>query len=193
MSASIYRETPMEVNQVIRLNRAMGKRGRTPRIPIENRPAWARRLINAREAAGKTQGELAAGTGIPQTTIGGYETGGAEPDIAVIKVLADYLGADPGWIAFGDPNQDDAPLGAVIERYKKDEAFVSTFLKTAAMLGEEGLNTDMHYTVRLTLRLLEQVKSGSQVTSLRERIDAAVLAERLQIRADFLAMQKRRV
>lgn len=184
----------MEVNQVIRLHRAMGKRGRTPRIPIEDRPGWARRLINAREAAGKTQGELAAGTGIPQTTIGGYETGGAEPDIAVIKALADYLGADPGWIAFGDPDQDDAPMvGAVIERYKKDEAFVSTFLKTAAMLGDEGFNADMHYTVRLTLRLLEQVKRGSQVTSLRERIDAAVLAERLQIRADFLAMQKRRV
>jgi transcriptional regulator with XRE-family HTH domain len=193
MSVSLYRDYPLDVNPVIRLRRKMGKRGRTPRTPIENRPAWARRLINAREAAGKTQGELAAETGIPQTTIGGYEAGGAEPDLAVIKALAESLGADPGWIAFGDPDKDDAPLGAIIERYRKDEAFVMTFLRTAAMLGNEGLNTDLHFTVRTTLRLLQQVNSDSDVLNLRERIDAAVTAERLQIRAYVAAMHRDRV
>jgi transcriptional regulator with XRE-family HTH domain len=175
-----------------RLGSMQKKKGRPSKTPDKPRPDWALRLINAREAAGKTQSQLGAETDIPQTTIGGYEAGGAEPDLAVIQKLAHALGADPGWIAFGSPNKDDAPLGAIIDRYKEDEAFKMTFLKTAAMLGDEGLNTDLHFTVRLTLRLLEQIKSGADVLSQRERIDAAVTAERLALRAEVAALQKNR-
>jgi transcriptional regulator with XRE-family HTH domain len=193
MSLSFYNPSELDVNPDIRLQAFMGKRGRAPRTPLEKRPEWARRLVQAREAAGMTQAELSEASKIPQQSIGGYEAGRTEPDIAKVKILADKLGVDPGWIAFGDPDKSDAPLGANIERYQKDEAFIPTFFRTAAMLRDEGFDDDLHFAVRLAVKFLEQAKRGSDVLSLRERIDAAVTAERLQLRDARAILKKDRI
>jgi len=67
-------------------------------IPLENRPAYAVRMVELRLKEGKTQTETAARLGIAQQTYAGYESGRNEPDIKtflrladIYKVSTDYL------------------------------------------------------------------------------------------------------
>ncbi len=150
------------------------------------RPAWATRIAEARNALGLSQAKLGEAISGSQQTIAGYETGDSEPNFATLERLATALGVSPEWLAFGasgEPAQDDSLIGPLIERYKKDETFVATFLRTAAMLGEEGLNTDLHFTVRLAFRLREEIKALPEDISLRERIDRVLAREREVIRS----------
>jgi transcriptional regulator with XRE-family HTH domain len=132
---------------------------------------------------------------IPQQTIGSYETGEAQPDFAQVERLARALGVTPEWIAFGptEPAEGDTLIGPVIERYKDDEAFVMALLRTASMHGEEGLNADLHFTARVALRLAEEAKGGPDHLSLRERVDRAVAAERLKLRAALATAKRERL
>jgi len=67
-------------------------------IPLENRPAYAVRMVELRLKEGLTQTEIAKLLGIAQQTYAGYETGRNEPDIKtfiqladIYKVSTDYL------------------------------------------------------------------------------------------------------
>lgn len=62
------------------------------------------RLRTARERRFMTQEDLSAQTGITEATISRIENdrGERRPRLATIKRLADALGADAGWILFGE-------------------------------------------------------------------------------------------
>lgn len=172
----------------------MTRQGKIPKVPLEMRPAWVQRLVAARNAAGLTQDKFAGDVGIPQTTYGGWESGAAEPKFAELELVAKHLGVAPESIAFGggEPGQDGAFTGALIERYKKEDGFVPTFFHTAAMLDEEGFNTDLHFAVNVAIRLFKKIQSGPDDVSLRDRIGAAVIEERAQIRAEIERVRKNR-
>lgn len=56
---------------------------------------FGKRLRRFRLYTGKTQKELAEATGIPQTTISGWETGPSEPQVTELHLLAKALGITP--------------------------------------------------------------------------------------------------
>lgn len=56
---------------------------------------FGKRLRRLRLHSGKTQKELAAATGIAQTTISGWETGPSEPQVTELHLLAKALGINP--------------------------------------------------------------------------------------------------
>lgn len=73
---------------------------------------FAKRVLQARLNAGArrgktlTQTEVAEKLKVTQATVGRWESGDAEPDLATIKRLAKVLGVDPGDLAFGPPAED---------------------------------------------------------------------------------------
>ena len=60
--------------------------------------SFAEKLKKARNNTGFTQREVAAETGIAQSTIASYEIGRTEPDIESLGILVDFYGADANWI-----------------------------------------------------------------------------------------------
>lgn len=83
---------------------------------VEQDPSqgFAKRLKQARLDAGArrgsiiTQTEIAEAMKVSQVTVGRWESGESEPDLATIKKLAKVLGADPRDLAFG-PAVNDEP------------------------------------------------------------------------------------
>ena len=60
------------------------------------------RLRLAREERSVTQMELAGRTGVAHSTVVRIERGQARPRIETVGKLAEALGVDPKWLAFGD-------------------------------------------------------------------------------------------
>ena len=60
-----------------------------------------RRVREARKARQVTQLELAARTGVAHSTVVRIERGQARPQIATVAKIAEALGVDPKWLAFG--------------------------------------------------------------------------------------------
>ena len=63
--------------------------------------AIGERLRRARKARKVTQVELAARTGVAHSTVVRIERGQARPQIATVAKIAEVLGVDPRWLAFG--------------------------------------------------------------------------------------------
>lgn len=74
---------------------------------------FAKRLLQARLDAGArrgkmlTQTEIADKLGVSQVTVGRWESGETEPDLATIAKLAKLFHQDPGDLAFGPPAEDE--------------------------------------------------------------------------------------
>lgn len=66
--------------------------------------AIAKRLREARQAAGMSQHDVGAGLNPPQRRheISRYERNGATPNVLTIEQLAAVLNVSPCWLAFGD-------------------------------------------------------------------------------------------
>jgi transcriptional regulator with XRE-family HTH domain len=77
------------------------------RKQLANRIKQARLDASARSGRQITQTEIAEKLGVTQATIGRWESGAVEPDLAMIRLLAEYLGTDPRDVAFGPVVQDD--------------------------------------------------------------------------------------
>jgi transcriptional regulator with XRE-family HTH domain len=173
-------------------------KGRGPRVPIDLRTPFARRLKAARVARGWSQAQLAdelnkAGLRIPQQTIGSYEASKAEPDLAKLSQIARVLGIAARDLAFGgDPEDESELLGPMFERYREDEGFVFALWRTAAMHSEEGLRADLTFSARVARRLLEEAKRGTESIGIRERIEKALATERQQLRAAIDGLKRER-
>lgn len=64
------------------------------------------RLRRARKNRKVTQVELAQRTGVAHSTVVRIERGQAKPRIETVWALAEALGVDPKWLAFGDDRED---------------------------------------------------------------------------------------
>ena len=75
---------------------------------------FAKRLLQARLDAGARRGKILTQTavadamGVSQVSVGRWESGETEPDLATIAKLAKVLGVDPRDLAFG-PAVNDEP------------------------------------------------------------------------------------
>jgi transcriptional regulator with XRE-family HTH domain len=59
-----------------------------------------------------TQTDVAAMTGLNTSTIAHIEIGRATPRPRTIRKLAEALGVDPAWLAYGEPEPDQVgPMG----------------------------------------------------------------------------------
>jgi len=56
------------------------------------------KIKKARNLTGFTQREVAAETGIRQSTLAQYETGKLQPDIEKLGILADFYGVSTDWL-----------------------------------------------------------------------------------------------
>jgi transcriptional regulator with XRE-family HTH domain len=72
---------------------------------------WRARLTKARKDARLSQAALAKLVHLSQSTIGAYETGPNQVDLATLTKIADALGVTPEWIGFDHecPKQLGAP------------------------------------------------------------------------------------
>lgn len=174
----------------------MAGQGRKPKIPIEARPPWAQRLIAARAATGRGQELTAEEMKIPQSKLGDWETGKTEPNVADFNALGRYYKLPPEFLAFGvigQPGEHDELIGPLIDRYSKDEAFVLAFSRTAAMLTDEGVNSDLHATLQIATRIYKDAKALTDQAGIRERIESAVARERQEFRDAITAALKKRI
>ena len=60
------------------------------------------RLRQARKARRVSQLELAGRTGVAHSTVVRIERGQSNPTIETVEKVAEALGVDPKWLAFGD-------------------------------------------------------------------------------------------
>lgn len=165
--------------------------GRKPKIPLAARPAWARRMVEAREAKGLKQDQLAARLGIPQTTLGGYETGKPEPELAVFDRIADALGVKAVWLVYGvDPHNGDAEVASLPGGEKEDRRLVHAVAGVAQMLDEEGIGADLRFLATLARKLALAAKDVEDQTEAREAIRAAIERERKEIRRRLNDLRK---
>src|ERR1700743_243760 len=185
MSVKIYRENQVAVNRENRLYQSMTRRGRPPKFPKEARPDWARRLADLREERGLNQQELAERLGgIAQQTVGGYETGASEPNLAMFQRLAAFYNVNVTWLVFGfgNPRDEEAPGADAPERRKHDQLFTFAFVRVANLLEEEGIKADLPYLGRLATKMLRSTKGIESDGDAQEAIRRAIDVERAPIR-----------
>lgn len=85
-----------------------------------NDSSFAQRLFQARLAYSAekgrqvTQAELAELAGVSTAAWSTWEAGRSQPPLDTLEKVAQVLGIDPGWLAFGLPLEQgvDVPLGA---------------------------------------------------------------------------------
>ncbi len=56
------------------------------------------KLKRAREKTGFTQQQISEDTGIPRSTLAGYEIGRSQPDLETLAILADYYQVSIDWL-----------------------------------------------------------------------------------------------
>jgi transcriptional regulator with XRE-family HTH domain len=174
--------------------RPMGK-GRPALTSPSERAVWARRIGEARARAKISQERLAELLGKSQSTVGGYETGKSEPDLATIERLASIFSVSPAWLAFGigDPDESDPLAFSVLERYKHDKLFAFAFSNAARLFAEEGFQADLAYLGSYTLKLLRLATGSQGDEAAQEHIRRSLDADRAEIRAEYDEMRKKRL
>jgi transcriptional regulator with XRE-family HTH domain len=170
-------------------------RGRPPKQPTANKPAWAVRLKEARQRAGFSQQTLADRIVVSQSTIGGWEMGVSEPNLTTIERLAHACGVSPAWLVFGvgEPTEHNALAFAVLDRHKHDKLFTFAFHEAARLFAEEGLHADLPYLASYVLKLLRETEGTDGQRGAQQRILAALEAERTHIREELDAVLKNRL
>ena len=165
--------------------------------PRSERPDWALRIVEAREAKGWDQGKLGSEVGRSQTAISDYERGRSEPDIATFHRLAENLGVNVAWLILGqgarEPQEGDAAAQAIAERQKENRHFGRALIGTARMFIEEGFDPDALVLVRIAGRIARSAEGASDQLQAREQIDRAIEAERLEWREGLEALTKNRM
>jgi transcriptional regulator with XRE-family HTH domain len=162
----------------------MRKRGRPARIPESERPAWARRIAEARRRRGLSQAQLAASVNASQSAIGEYETGESEPSLETFARIAAALRTTAAWLVFGQRGFANAPgvfePDVEPEAVAPPETLADFILETARMLAEEGMPHDQRTALVLGLELWQDAEALPRVTPLSERL-ALVLDRRRAI------------
>lgn len=59
---------------------------------------FASKLKKTRNNSGFTQEEVEKETGIPRSTLAGYEIGRTQPDLETLGILADFYGISVDWL-----------------------------------------------------------------------------------------------
>lgn len=167
----------------------MTKRGRPRKNPEVNVPDWANRIVQAREERGLSQEGFAALLGKSQQAVGGWETGAASPRLTEFKAIASALNVDPGWLAFGNPDDGDPLLGAFVERNKDDRLFAWIFYQAVQLFAEEGMQADFAFTVSFTRKLLKSAKGSGNDAEAKEIVQREIEAERTKIREGLKAVR----
>jgi transcriptional regulator with XRE-family HTH domain len=169
-------------------------KGRPPKANPGDRPAWAQRILEARVRAGLSQTQLAEQIGRSQSTIADYETGASEPDFATLERIGVETDVTAAWIAFGvgDPDQGDGFSLGSFERHKHDRLFVFAFSQAAKVFYEEGLQADLSFLIKYTLRLLRMAKTPNGGAQAEDRIREAMDTEREEVRAELKAILDKR-
>jgi transcriptional regulator with XRE-family HTH domain len=167
--------------------------GRMPNISPGKRPAWARRIVEARSGAGLNQRDAAERLGMSQSGYGQYETGKTEPDAATYRTLGRIFGVRAAWLAFGEEDQRDAAAIGFVEANKRDLNLSLAVLLTAEMLDKEGIGSDLAFLVELARKFAGQAKRATNQAEANELIRAAVERERLELREGLEALKKRSV
>lgn len=92
--------------------------------PLKPRTAFARRLIDVREAAGfENRADFAELLGIPTDTLGSYERGVAEPGVALLAQYRELLGVNLSWLITNEGDMFEADRSGTYLRHVKDRAF----------------------------------------------------------------------
>lgn len=164
--------------------------------PRSERPDWALRIVEAREAIGWDQTELGSKVAKSQKAISDYERGRSEPDIATFRGLAKHLNINVAWLILGqgprEPQEGDAAAQAIAERQKENRHFGRALIGAARMLAEEGFDPDALALVRIAGRIARSAEGLRDQLQARERIDRAIEAERLEWRQGLEALTKNR-
>lgn len=167
----------------------MTRRGRSPKIPPEERPGWARRITAARRARALSQARLAEIIQASQSVVGEYETGGSEPSLRTFERIAAALRVTPQWLIFGkssvavDFSEEPPP-----DETDDDERFADLMLATGQLLREERMPFDDRTVALLTRDLWREVQAGDPGTAVAERIERAIERRRGILRAARQAM-----
>jgi transcriptional regulator with XRE-family HTH domain len=174
------------------LGMAKGRPLKTPEGAI---PAWASRIAEARERKGFSQQKLADQIGASQATVGGWERGRHEPDIATFNRIGSHLDVTGAWLAYGvgDPDQENALALTVTERHENDKLFAFAFSQVASLFADEGFKADLGYLTRYTMKLLRQAKGSQSDRDAQDAIRQAIETERAEIRAEMDEMRKKRL
>ena len=141
----------------------MAPRGRKPKIPSNQRPAWALRITKARAARKLSQAQLAEVLGLSQSAIGDYETGQNEPSLAVFNRLSHALRVSAQWLMFGTrgfsesaaPIEDDDPP----DEARRDDEFADLIIATKELLLAESMPADDRTVIKLARQLWREIES----------------------------------
>lgn len=162
---------------------------------VKERPAWARRIAQARHHQQISQAALGERVHKTQSNIGAYETGDSEPNLAAIQKLAKALGVSPAWLAFGDdgaanaptggiggPSEDDAAALAFFRAHKDDRLFARAMVEIGRMLAEEGFYPDLTSLVRFARGVSQKAQRMSDQTEVGEALRRVIAEERAELR-----------
>jgi transcriptional regulator with XRE-family HTH domain len=166
----------------------MAPRGRKPKIPPNQRPAWALRISKARAARQLSQAQLAEVLGVSQSAIGDYETGQNEPSLAVFNRLANALRVSAQCLMFGhqgfsdnaQPIEDEDPP----DEARRDDEFADLIIATKEMLIAESMPADDRTVIKLARQLWREIESlDNEKLTFPERFHEVMEIRRRAIRA----------
>lgn len=124
------------------------------------------RLKQLRKERGLTQQELSKKVGIPRSTIAGYETDVAEPDMAKISILANFFNVSSDYLLGHSDNPKTAE-----QLTTKDEKDIAKTMKKLKerLMNEEGLMFEGEAlspeTIELLLTEIEQQERIVKITN----------------------------
>lgn len=170
--------------------------GRPPKKPRSARPEWSQRILEARETVGLSQESLAGRVGRSQSTLGEWETGEREPDLADWRRLAEATDTNPAWLAFGiagPPAKGDAAILDALERYKDDHLLLEAVYQVARMLADEQIGANLPFLFRLAQKVARQAEGLEDQAEAREIIRGAVHQERMEIREGLEQLRRGRL
>lgn len=161
-----------------------------------DRPAWARRLAQARHQQQISQAILGERVDKTQSNIGAYETGDSEPNLAAIQKLAKALGVSPAWLAFGDngiaadataggiggPSEDDTAAIAFFRAHKDDRLFARAMIEIGRMLAEEGFYPDLTSLIRFANGVSQKAQCLTDQVEIWEALRRVISEERTELR-----------
>ena len=122
-----------------------------PDIPAEGAATLGERIRSHRQAAGLTQEALAQRLGVVKQTIGNYERGEREPDLATLRAIADILGVTPADLL------DDSPTTNPI---KGGITMTNPITLNELLLVASVRRLDVTFTLTRTLTATIQVDSN---------------------------------
>lgn len=118
------------------------------------------RLKELRKKSGLTQQEFSKAVGIPRSTIAGYETDVAEPDIEKLTLISDFFNVSTDYLVGNTNNPNPKNENSLTDKNKKDIAKQMKELTDSLAAGGDGLmfnGEELDDTTReLLLSLLEK-------------------------------------